>query len=92
MCRSGLQQPGFAPTKAMSASRYVTCFPRGVYRARIKRAKAYTFSMTMPSINPVSLRPSGLAESPLLLIVLIGLTDRLSDVFVLFNFAADFNR
>lgn len=55
----------------------------------VERIRAHTFNITMPSIKPVSLRPSGLAESPLFL---IGLTDRLIDVFVLFNFAADFNR
>lgn len=49
----------------------------------------HTFSMTTFNTNPVALRPSGLAESPLFL---IGLTLRLFVVDGLFERVADFNR
>lgn len=48
-----------------------------------------TFKITVLSINPVSLRPSGLAESPLFL---IGLALRLFAAEPLFKRDDDFNR
>lgn len=49
----------------------------------------HTLSITIPSVSPVSLRPSGLAESPLFL---IGLTERLVVDVELFNRVDDLNR
>lgn len=87
MYRFGLQRPNFVPI--LYSVREVLRFIRWLLRQEAVVVMIYTLNMTIPSMSPGSLRPSGLAESPLLL---IGLAERLFVDVELFKRVDDLSR